>query len=99
MGFLPGVGSFEMLIVGIIALLLFGKNLPSVAKNLGKSFGEFKKGVSGFQEEMRSASREVEKTVSYTPPTMKSTAEDRPKVEASEAPADDDFAAPRFDVS
>lgn len=38
MGFLPGVGGFEMVIVGIIALLLFGKNLPSVAKNLGKRF-------------------------------------------------------------
>ncbi len=100
MGFIPGVGSFEMLIVGIIALLLFGKNLPSVAKNLGKSFGEFKKGVSGFQEEIRSASREVEKTVTYTPPTTKTTVEERPKVTVSEATSsEDEFAAPRFDVS
>jgi sec-independent protein translocase protein TatA len=42
MGFLPGVGAFEMLSLGLIALLLFGKNLPSVAKNLGKSFAELK---------------------------------------------------------
>ena len=98
MGFLPGVGGFEMMIVGIIALLLFGKNLPSVAKNMGKSFAEFKKGISGFQDEIRNATREVEKTVSYTPPVTKSTSEDRPKVEVSDASSEDDFTAPKFDV-
>lgn len=99
MGFIPGVGGMEMLIVGIIALLLFGKNLPSVAKNLGKSFGEFKKGVSGFQEEIRSASREVEKTITYTPSSTKPAAEERPKVTEQEATAEDDFTAPKFEVS
>ena len=98
MGFLPGVGGFEMMIVGIIALLLFGKNLPSVAKNMGKSFAEFKKGISGFQDEIRNATRDVEKTVTYTPPATKSTSEDRPKVTVSEASSEDDFTAPKFDV-
>lgn len=98
MGFLPGVGGFEMMIVGIIALLLFGKNLPSVAKNMGKSFAEFKKGISGFQDEIRNATREVEKTVTYTPPSMKSTSEDRPKAAVSEASSEDDFTAPKFDL-
>ncbi|MFO0999197.1 MAG: twin-arginine translocase TatA/TatE family subunit [Planctomycetaceae bacterium] len=83
--FLPGVGGFEMMIVGIIALLgRLGKNLPSVAKNMGKSFAEFKKGISGFQDEIRNATREVEKTVTYTPPVTKSTSEARPKVAVSE---------------
>jgi sec-independent protein translocase protein TatA len=98
MGFLPGVGGFEMMIVGIIALLLFGKNLPSVAKNMGKSFAEFKKGISGFQDEIRNATREVEKTVTYTPPVLKSTSDDRPKVSVTEASSEDDFTAPKFDL-
>lgn len=96
--FAGGIGSAEMLIVGVIALLLFGKNLPTVAKNLGKSFAEFKKGVAGFQDEFRNAANDVQKTVSYTPSEKKSSADDRPKVPAAQESEEDDFAAPKFDV-
>jgi sec-independent protein translocase protein TatA len=99
MGFLPGVGGFEMLIVGLIALLLFGKNLPSVAKNLGKSFAELKKGVSGFQDEIRSVTRDAERTVTYNPSPTKSTEEDRPKVSEADTSSEDDFTAPKFDLN
>ena len=80
MGFLPGVGTPELIIVGIIALLLFGRNLPNVARNAGKSFAEFKKGISGFQDEIHKASRDVEKTITYNPSSSKSTDDSRPKL-------------------
>jgi len=48
-----GVGVPEMIIVGIIALLLFGKRLPEVARSLGKGLVEFKKGMSGIEDEVR----------------------------------------------
>ena len=99
MGFLPGVGTPELIIVAIIALLLFGKNLPNVARNAGKSFAEFKKGISGFQHEIHKASRDVEKTITYTPSSSKSTDEARPKLTTEETSNDDDFSAPKFDVS
>jgi len=99
MGFLPGVGAPELIIVGIIALLLFGKNLPNVARNAGKSFAEFKKGISGFQDEIQKASRDVEKKISYIPPSVKSTDEARPTPTEKEISNDDDFSAPKFDVS
>jgi len=90
-----------LIIVGIIALLLFGKNLPNVARNAGKSFAEFKKGISGFQEEIHKVSREAEKTIAYTPKSTESSPEDRPKPteEEAEASNDDDFSAPRFEVT
>ncbi len=49
-----GIGPMEMLIVGIVAVLLFGNRLPTVARSLGKSLTEFKKGMHEFESEMRS---------------------------------------------
>lgn len=53
--FLPmGISGHEMIIFGVIALLLFGKRLPEVARSLGKGVTEFKRGLSGFERELTS---------------------------------------------
>ncbi|MCB9894976.1 MAG: twin-arginine translocase TatA/TatE family subunit [Planctomycetes bacterium] len=62
------LGTWE--IVGIVAvgILLFGSRLPSIARSLGKSVTEFKKGVKDIQHDMdepepkklESKSREVD---------------------------------------
>jgi sec-independent protein translocase protein TatA len=57
-----GIGPLEMVIVGIVAVLLFGSRLPTVARSLGKSMTEFKKGMREFENEMHS-------TVYSEPPT------------------------------
>ena len=60
-----GISPMEMAFVGVIALLLFGKKLPEVARSLGKGIVEFKKGVRGIEDEVdgatysRAASRPV----------------------------------------
>ena len=46
------LGPSEMIVVGIIALLLFGKRLPEVARSLGKGVVEFKKGLRGIEEDI-----------------------------------------------
>ena len=51
-----GVGFPEMIVLGIIALLLFGKRLPEVARSLGKGIVEFKKGMTGIEDDVRSSS-------------------------------------------
>ena len=48
----PGPG--EMLVLAVVALLLYGGNLPEVARSWGKSFAEFRRGLSGFQNELNS---------------------------------------------
>ncbi len=48
-----GLGPVEMMIVGVAAVLLFGRNLPSVARSAGKSLSEFKKGMQDLQNEVR----------------------------------------------
>lgn len=41
-----GIGPMEMVIVGFIALLLFGNRLPSVMRSLGQGISEFKEGMN-----------------------------------------------------
>ncbi len=43
-----GMGSQELLLILVIVLVLFGgSKLPDLAKSLGKSMKEFKKGIGG----------------------------------------------------
>jgi len=48
-------GGYEVLVIGFVALLIFGNRLPSVMKSLGKSVTEFKKGVAGIEDDLDAA--------------------------------------------
>jgi sec-independent protein translocase protein TatA len=57
-----GLGTSEILLIGIIAVLLFGKNLPDVGRKVGKYLGDFRKSVQNIQREINSAASEVSTT-------------------------------------
>lgn len=61
LAFLP-FGGWEMAVVIVLGMLLFyGKRMPEIGRNLGKSIVEFKKGLSG---------SEKDEEKSATPPTQ-----------------------------
>lgn len=49
--FMPG--PIEMCIFGFVAVLLFGNRLPGVARAVGSSLVEFKKGVREIEDEVK----------------------------------------------
>lgn len=59
--FIPGVpGGPELLIILGIAILLFGaQKLPSLARSIGQSTGEFKKGRAKVEQELDDIQRDA----------------------------------------
>jgi sec-independent protein translocase protein TatA len=47
-----GLSPVELIVIGSIAVLLFGARLPTVARSMGKSVTEFKKGLRGIEEDL-----------------------------------------------
>jgi sec-independent protein translocase protein TatA len=52
---------FEWLVILVVALLVFGKKLPDVARGLGKSVSQFKKGLSEVDEIKNDVANELNK--------------------------------------
>ena len=46
-----GFSTYDLMIIGFIALLFFGNRLPSMMRNLGQGVTEFKKGMEGVPHE------------------------------------------------
>lgn len=56
LAFLNSFGTWDMVIILVIGLLLFGKRLPEVGRSLGKGIVEFKRGLKGVEDEIDSQS-------------------------------------------
>ena len=54
-------GGWEWIVVLVIALLIFGKILPDVARSLGKSLTAFKKGIHEVDEVKEDLANDVKK--------------------------------------
>jgi sec-independent protein translocase protein TatA len=83
LAFFDSLGPQEMLIVGVIAILLFGEKLPEVGRKFGASLMEFKKSVRGLQDEITSATNSVTSSMTgQGSPSREESHEDRDEATA-----------------
>lgn len=55
-----GMGLPEMIVIGMLGLLLFGRRLPEVGRSLGKTFFELKRGMNDVRREVDEIDRLTE---------------------------------------
>jgi sec-independent protein translocase protein TatA len=47
------IGYAELVVLGIVAVILFGKRLPEVARSVGQSYAQLRKGLAEMQSSIR----------------------------------------------
>lgn len=93
-----GIGSTELLVILIVALLVLGpKNLPKIAHTLGRAMGEFRRVSTEFQRtlnteiaiEEETEKAKAKKAARAAEKAAEKAAEEQPAPEAPKAPAAD----------
>jgi sec-independent protein translocase protein TatA len=80
-----GLSFQELLIIGVVAVLLFGKNLPDVAKKFGGMYRDFRKSLDDLRSQVDFA-----EAFNSTP------ARSKPKPSYSDFDDNDEITAPKF---
>lgn len=52
-----GIGPWELAVIAVVGILVFGNRLPEVGRSLGKGIVEFKKGLSGVKDEIEKSDK------------------------------------------
>ncbi|MBI3099469.1 MAG: twin-arginine translocase TatA/TatE family subunit [Planctomycetes bacterium] len=82
------IGWLELFTVGVVALLVYGKSLPRVAREAGKVLGDLKRGLRNLEDDLKhqvDLSIEEEQR-SKSPPVALVPAPPFPELEASPSP-------------
>ncbi|MCC7062665.1 MAG: twin-arginine translocase TatA/TatE family subunit [Planctomycetes bacterium] len=75
--FLPSLGFPEMVILVILGLLLYGRNLPEAGRAMGKVAAQFRRGFQDFKDQLDREGdlRDMKKTLQNTAQELKRVAE------------------------
>ncbi|MHC4428767.1 MAG: Sec-independent protein translocase subunit TatA/TatB [Planctomycetota bacterium] len=52
-------GTWEWLIILVVALVIFGRRLPEVGRSLGRGIVEFKRGIKGIEDDIDTESSQA----------------------------------------
>ncbi|MCG8449931.1 MAG: twin-arginine translocase TatA/TatE family subunit [Pirellulales bacterium] len=83
-------GPPEMLLVLVIALLLYGGKLPEVARSWGKTFAEFRRSLSGIQNEINDAIYSDPAQLEYRDDSYQPAGYDEPEDEPADEVAEEE---------
>jgi TatA/E family protein of Tat protein translocase len=78
------VGPGELMVILVAALLLFGKRLPEMARNIGRTVAEVKRGLQASALPLREMEADMRREIAETARTVEDLGEGRP---AGGAPA------------
>jgi sec-independent protein translocase protein TatA len=58
-GFLDLPAPTQLIVLLVLAVLLFGQNLPQVARSMGQKLTEFRRGLRNVEDEIRTIASEI----------------------------------------
>lgn len=82
-----GLSFFEMSVIGVIAVVLYGGNLPEVARKFGQSYSQLRRSLHDVQQQFREAQRDVDRAMSVSDSK-------KPTVKAAQYDDDEDTSEP-----
>jgi len=82
-------GHWEMLLLAAVALLLYGGDLPKVARSWGKTLSEFRRSLSGIQSEINEVIYDQPERLEYRDDSYSDDAYDSTEAETTEAETDE----------
>jgi len=99
-GFLGLPAPTQLIVLLVLAVLLFGQNLPQVARSLGQKLAEFRRGMRSVEDEIRAIASEITSPAPSRPAIENSKPRDDPynHSEREDDPSDrDEPTAPKFE--
>lgn len=93
-----GIGVTEMILLAVVAVMLFGGRLPEVAKQLGESYVQFRRGLDDIKSSINSDLDVKSQVVKSLPDFSSGSSADDDTNEDYEEPSGPVFSPPEEDA-